>query len=198
MSNPPEPDTQQAESQNMRRTAVVIGIAVALLIVTIIAAVILLAVNADKTGPHVEVIRDLLVIIMALELIVIGAAITVLVIQVARFINLLSNELQPLIDATSDTVNTVKGTAVFLSKNLADPVVNAQATLRGLGKVAKDVDAINRAVSIFSAAASAASPTGARSTPQPETGTTNHVKESTAERQKSNKTPPANAKTDKS
>jgi hypothetical protein len=124
-----------------------------------------LAANAETAGPGVRVVRDLLIIVMALELVVIGAAITVLLVQVARFINLVNNELQPLVTSASDTINAIRGTAIFISKNLTEPIINIQGTLKGLAKAAKDVETIQKAAGIFASAAAASSPTGAHSTP---------------------------------
>jgi hypothetical protein len=47
----------------------------------------------------------------------------ILIVQLSSLINLLQNEIRPIINSTSETVNTLKGTAKFLSNNLADPVI---------------------------------------------------------------------------
>jgi len=79
-------------------------------------------------------------------------------IQLARLVNLIHNEVEPLIDAASDTVNTVRGTAAFLSKNLVEPVTAVNSTIRGMSKVVGDVDAIRKAAGVAMAAANMASP----------------------------------------
>jgi hypothetical protein len=60
---------------------------------------------------------------MALESLVIGVVLVILVVQLAILINLLQNEIRPIIHSTNDTVNTLRGTVVFLSDNLAEPVI---------------------------------------------------------------------------
>jgi hypothetical protein len=95
---------------------------------------------------------------MTLEVIVIGAAVTILVLQVARLVSLVRNEVEPIIEATQDTVNTVRGTAAFLSKNLVDPVTSINSTIRGISKVAGDVDAIRKAAGVVTSIANSASP----------------------------------------
>ncbi|NDJ51834.1 MAG: hypothetical protein GYB68_01975, partial [Chloroflexi bacterium] len=75
-------------------------------------------------------------------------------------------EVQPIISSTQETVETVRGTAVFVSKHLVDPVLKANSALRGLGKVVGNVEAIRKAAGFAAAAAAAASVTGARSQPQ--------------------------------
>ncbi len=47
----------------------------------------------------------------------------ILIIQLSTLINLLQNEIRPIIDSTSETVNTLKGTAQFVSNNLTEPVI---------------------------------------------------------------------------
>jgi hypothetical protein len=68
-------------------------------------------------------VRDIFIIFMALESLIIGVALVVLVIQLAVLINLLQNEIKPILNSTNETVNTLRGTATFLSDNLAEPVI---------------------------------------------------------------------------
>ena len=157
------PTEAQAETDKGTQTflvGAVVGIGV--LSIALVAIAVVLAINADRTAPGVEVVRDLLIITMVLELIVIGAAVAVFLVQIARFVNLLNNEIQPIITSTQDTVNVVRGTAVFLSKNAVEPVVRVAAALRGIGRVLGDVDAISKAAGLGAAAAAAMSATGAR------------------------------------
>jgi membrane protein implicated in regulation of membrane protease activity len=163
MSDVSAPDAQTDGARQTRSVVIIIIIVGVLLALALVALAVLLAANAQTAAPSVQVVRDLLITIMALEMIVVGMAMIVLLVQVARFINLINNEFQPLITSTSDTINAVKGTAVFLGKNLTDPVINVQSTLRGVAKVAKDVEAIRAAAGIIASAAVAGSPTGAHS-----------------------------------
>ncbi len=77
-------------------------------------------------------IRDIFIIVVALESLVIGVALIVLVIQLASLINLLQNEVRPILKATSDTVNNLRGTAEFLGENVVEPVVKLNGYLAGL------------------------------------------------------------------
>lgn len=163
MSDVSAPEAQTDGARQTRSAVIIVIIVGVLLTLALVALAVWLAVNAQTAAPSVQVVRDILITIMALEMIVVGMAVIVLLVQVARFINLINNEFQPLITSTSDTINAVKGTAVFLGKNLADPVINVQSTLRGVAKVAKDVEAIRAAAGIIASAAAAGSPTGARS-----------------------------------
>ena len=76
-------------------------------------------------------IRDIAIIIIAVETIVIGALLGILIWQVWRLVRLLQNEIKPIIQNTQETVNTVKGTATFMSDNVVNPVMKTSSKLVG-------------------------------------------------------------------
>lgn len=80
-------------------------------------------------------IRDIFIIFMAIESLVIGVALIVLIVQIAGLINLLRNEVKPILEATNETVNTLRGTTEFLSENLVEPVIKMNGYLAGLQRV---------------------------------------------------------------
>ena len=75
-------------------------------------------------------IRDIAIIIIAVQSIVIGVLIGVLVWQVWRLVKIVQTEVKPIIEDTQATVHTVRGTATFISHNVVEPVIrtNTQAT----------------------------------------------------------------------
>jgi hypothetical protein len=80
-------------------------------------------------------IRDVFIIVVALESLVIGVALIVLVVQLASLINLLQNEVRPILHATNETVNTLRGTAEFLGESVVDPVIKLNGYLAGLTRM---------------------------------------------------------------
>jgi len=60
---------------------------------------------------------------MALESLLIGLALIVLIIQIARLTNLLENEVKPILASTNETISNLRGTSKFLSDNLVEPVI---------------------------------------------------------------------------
>jgi len=80
-------------------------------------------------------IRDIFIIFMAFESLIIGVALVILVIQIASLINLLQNEVKPILAATNETVNTLRGTTEFLSENLVEPVIKLNSTVAGLRRI---------------------------------------------------------------
>ncbi len=126
-------DEEAANRGTLRkRRWIVIGIIIAALVVL---AGITAAVIALTEHPAVATnIRDIFIIFMAFESLIIGAALVVLVIQIAGLINLLQNEVKPILESTSETVNTLRGTTEFLSENLVEPVIKLNSYLAGLRK----------------------------------------------------------------
>lgn len=80
-------------------------------------------------------IRDIFIIFLAFESLIIGVALVVLIVQVAGLINLLRNEIQPILKTTHETVNTLRGTTEFLSENLVEPVIKLNGYLAGLRRL---------------------------------------------------------------
>ena len=101
---------------------VVIGVIVGVVLLALIVLATIYLANPDH-GQITEQIRDIVIIFTALVGLVIGMALVILIIQLSTLINLLQNEIRPIIDSTSETVNTLKGTAQFVSNNLTEPVI---------------------------------------------------------------------------
>ena len=141
-STTPEDINENLEGQTpedtKRQKAAIIGISIGLLVVIaalVTFAVFLLTGQADTTAR----IRDVFIIFMALESLVIGLALVILVVQLARLINLLQNEIKPILDSTNETVSTLRGTTQFLSDNLAEPVIKLNEYYAGLTSLLKMV-----------------------------------------------------------
>jgi hypothetical protein len=110
-----------------------IGLIIGLVLVValiITGMVLLLRADNDTTAR----VRDVFIIFMALESLVIGVALVVLIVQLATLINLLNNEIRPIINSTNETVNTIKGTVTFLSDNLSEPVIKLNEYIAGISK----------------------------------------------------------------
>ena len=125
------PDPEAVKKQ--RRAIIGIIAAVVVLLSLLVLGVIFLAQDAGRTA----VIRDIFIIFMALETLLIGFTLVILIVQLARLINLLQNEIKPILDSTNETVSTMRGTATFLSDNLAEPVVKLNETFAAFGEVRK-------------------------------------------------------------
>lgn len=123
--------TPSERSADNRRAAGIIAIVV-VVVLLIIGGIVLLALAPESTTAKV---RDIFIIVMALESLVLGVAVIVLIVQVATLINLLQNEIKPILDSTNETVNHLRGTTQFLSNNLVEPVMKLNEYLAGLRKL---------------------------------------------------------------
>jgi hypothetical protein len=70
-------------------------------------------------------IRDIAIIIIATQTIVIGVLLGVLIWQIWRLVKLLQTEMKPILRDTQQTVATVRGTTHFVSNQVVDPVISA-------------------------------------------------------------------------
>ena len=80
-------------------------------------------------------VRDIFIIILALESFLIGAALIILVIQLAVFTNLIQNEVKPIIASTKETVGTIKGTSKFISERAVGPIISVVSVTAGIRKL---------------------------------------------------------------
>jgi hypothetical protein len=121
------PETEQA--QKINTVPIVIGVIVFLALLGL--AIYFLLQPATPT----DKIRDIFIIIVALESLIIGVALVVLIVQLASLINLLQNEVKPILHATNETVNTLRGTAEFLGENVVEPVIKLNGYMAGLTRM---------------------------------------------------------------
>lgn len=107
-----------------------IGIVLGLIVfISLLAAAVYLLLQPSTPT---EKIRDIFIIFMAFESGILGLALIILIVQLAKLINLLQNEVKPILDSTTETVSTLRGTSIFLSDNLVQPVVKLNSYLAGI------------------------------------------------------------------
>jgi hypothetical protein len=125
-----EIESPEEESQPLGRKILFIVGGVIILALVIFGLLFLFQPGTD-TGR----IRDIFIIFMALEFLLIGGVMIILIIQLARLTLLLQNEIKPILDSTSETANTLRGTTAFLSEHLIEPVLKLNQYLAGLNKL---------------------------------------------------------------
>jgi len=114
-----ETSLSPAELRNRRKVVIITTIGLVVFIAVLVVFLVYLANPATPT----QKIRDIFIIFMGLETLILGLALVVLIIQLARLINLLQNEIKPILNSTNETVNTLRGTTAFLSDNIVEPVI---------------------------------------------------------------------------
>jgi len=131
--SPSQEEVDLAARQVRRQRWILVGVIAGLVLVLAALAAAVFGLTRDEA--ITANIRDIFIIFMAFESLIIGVALVVLVIQVASLVNLMQNEVKPILKATTDTVNTLRGTTEFLSENLVEPVIKLNSYLAGLRKV---------------------------------------------------------------
>lgn len=127
----PNQSVTEIEARRRRNIIIIVSVAAVLFLGLLIFSIWYLLQPTTET----ERIRDVFLIFMALESLVIGVAMVVLAVQLATLINLLNNEVRPMLESTNETLNTLRGTTVFLSENLVEPVIKLNEYLASLRRV---------------------------------------------------------------
>jgi len=116
-----------------QKTAIIlISIIAVLFLAAIITGIVLLSRSDVETTSRV---RDIFIIVLALESLLIGAALIILVIQLAVLTNLVQNEVRPILASTKETISTLRGTSQFISKRAVMPIISVSSTMAGFRKL---------------------------------------------------------------
>jgi hypothetical protein len=128
--NLPMPDSQSQSRFHIPTWQIVLGIVLGLVLTALfIAGIIWLASNH---GPTIESLRDVLIIVLALEFCLFGIVLIMLLIMVIRLVTMLEFEIKPILEKTNETVGTIRGTTTFVSQNVVKPVTKASAFMSGV------------------------------------------------------------------
>ncbi len=125
--NEDQPITLTDAERQMRRRMVLIGIGIA-----VIAVLVLLSFAVMIAAGVIDEVRDIVIILLATESLIIGGVTLFLLYQVIMLVTLLREELIPLIQSTQDTVNSARGTTVYVSRKIIVPSAKAATTVARL------------------------------------------------------------------
>lgn len=89
-------------------------------------------------------VRDVAIVLLALESLVIGVLLVVLLMQLRRLARLLEEEIAPLLDSANETANRVKGTARLVSDSVVEPLVKLRSYSTGTREALQSLFAIRR------------------------------------------------------
>ena len=131
---PPTPEelAAQKEAERKQKTIIISIVAIVVVVLALLITSLYFLLRPATPADQVGRIRDVFIIVVALESLLIGVAMIVLIVQLASLINLLQNEIRPILNATTETVNTLRGTAEFLGENVVEPVIKLNGYLAGL------------------------------------------------------------------
>ncbi len=120
-----------------RKVALVAALVVLLLVAALVGAVLFLAADPARTAN----IRDIVIILFALVLmlvnVAVGVLLVVLVFRLQELLRFLRAELMPLLSDVSQTARTVRGTAAFVSEQVAQPTIRLASFLAGVREAAR-------------------------------------------------------------
>jgi hypothetical protein len=130
--NEDQPVVPTDAEREMRRRMTLIGIGIA-----IIAVLILLSFAGMIALGIIEEVRDIVIILLATESLIIGGVTLFLLYQIIMLITLIREELIPLIQSAQETVNSARGTTVYVSRKIVVPSVRAATTVARLQTMAR-------------------------------------------------------------
>jgi len=123
--------------------AVVGGFVIFLLLLFILG--LLMAFGApDIWAPRMELFRNIVVIILAVQVSLIIGAIAITVVQIARFVNLLTSEIKPVATDTKEAIANIRTTTEFVGKQSVDPLITIRAFFAGLFAFSRELFAFRR------------------------------------------------------
>jgi len=128
------------EEQAAKRTQTLIIIGAVVFLVLLVAAIVLMARFPTAT----QVVRDIAIVFVAVVSFLIGLAMILLIFQIQVLIQVLRDEIQPLLHSVNDTVATVRGTTEFMSHNMVTPIIKAAGFASGLNRVVGDLVSVLR------------------------------------------------------
>ena len=79
-------------------------------------------------------VRDLAIILLAVESLVIGVMLIVLIWEIRNLAKLLREEIKPILDSADETARTVRGTTVFVSDTFVNPMMRVSSFVAGVGQ----------------------------------------------------------------
>ena len=131
----PEQSAELAEQEAAQRTQTMIIAGGIAFLVLLIAAIVLMASFPKATA----VIRDIAIVFVAVTTFLIGLAVILLIVQIQTLIQVLRDEIQPLLRSFNTTASTVKGTTEFVSHNVVTPFIKFSSTAAGVSKVVNNL-----------------------------------------------------------
>lgn len=124
-------EEEKGGSSSRKIIAILIAAAVVIIALIAVAVYFLLRMPAEDTAR----VRDIFIIFMALESLLLGIVLIILIVQLARLTNLMQNEVKPILESTQETISTLRGTTEFMSDNLVQPVMKMNEYLAALGQL---------------------------------------------------------------
>jgi hypothetical protein len=139
--------TGQAPSMQKVAFGIAAGVGTVIVVIFLIGLLLVLFTpDVVATAARMQYFRDIVLIVVLLQGVIIIAALATLVVQISRLILLLRQESAPVLQDAQEVVRTTKQTASFVSKQVAQPLVQFGGFMAGLGILLRDIGGIRRAI----------------------------------------------------
>jgi hypothetical protein len=79
-----------------------------------------------------EYVRDIAIILLALESLVIGVLLIVTLGRLRELVNVLRDEVTPVLKSLQETIRTVRGTAKIVGSTVVTPLIRVSSVSTGL------------------------------------------------------------------
>lgn len=126
-----QPMEEMEEQEEAIPTVYVVG-GVILVVLLAIGVMVLIFFLARNYAAELEAVRDVFVIALAFASCIFGIVLMLMFVMLIRLINTVEFEIKPILEQTNETVNTVRGTSTFVSKNVVRPVVKTTGYIVGI------------------------------------------------------------------
>lgn len=80
-------------------------------------------------------VRDLAIVLLAAESLLIGLVLILLVWQVASLSRMLRQEIKPILDSVRETMGSVRGTTTLISETVVAPLARTAGVVTALGVI---------------------------------------------------------------
>lgn len=124
-----------AEEKAARRTQFIIIAVTVVFVALLVTAIVLMA----KFPAATVVVRDIAIVFVAVTTFLMGLAMILLIFQIQVLIQVLRDEIQPLLQSVNDTASTVRGTTAFVSHNVVSPIMKFAGFTAGARQVLSNV-----------------------------------------------------------
>jgi hypothetical protein len=91
-------------------------------------------------------VRDVAIVLLALESVVIGILLAATLVQIRKLIKLLREEIAPMMHTAQDTLHTVKGTTDFVSQSVVEPLIKVTSYSAGTMQALRSLFFIGRKI----------------------------------------------------
>jgi len=129
------PEATTPMDPRAKKMIVIVSLAVVVMIALLVVAGFFLYSRPQAT----TFLRDVAVIILAFETLVVIFFLGVMTVLLIYVILTLEREIKPVINATSETVYTVRGTTTFVSDTVVSPIMRVASTVGAIKGAAQAI-----------------------------------------------------------